>query len=85
MDDELSKRGIERAIRKGQLLGGPLLDVDLRVSGPCSRNEWLGRIDGRHRRGAHPRGQLRRQRTRAATDIEHRLTHGYPGEVGELR
>jgi len=85
VDDELSKRGIERLIRKGQLLCGPFPDLHVRVSRPCSCNEWLGGIDSRHCRGAYPCDQFCRQRTRAATHIDHSLTGGNPRNVSELR
>ena len=85
MDDELGERCVEYPAGKGQVLSGRLLNVRARIARSRSCDERLGRIDGRHNGRSYPLDQLSRERSGAAADVEHALTAGYSGHVGELR
>jgi hypothetical protein len=85
MDDELCECRVERPVREGQTLCRRLQDVDSWVACSSSCDEWLGRVDGRHRFRPEPGDQLGRERAWPAADIEHPLAAAHPGEVGQLR
>ena len=84
MDDELGQSRVEAPVREGQALRGRQAHVDAGVARPNRGHEGLGRVDGRDGRRTQPRDQLRRERTRAAADVEHPLARPHPGEVGQL-
>ena len=84
VDDELCQGGVEGPILERQLLGGRSSHVDRRDGAPASgRDESFGRIDRRHGRRPQPPDELGGQGTRATADIEHPLSGGDRGELGE--
>ena len=84
VNDELCQGGVERGVRERQVLGWRSVHVDARMALPGRRNEWLGRIDGRHRRGSKARDQLARERAGAAADVENPLSAAYRRQVCQL-
>ena len=69
----------------GSCSAEPRPDVDAGVARAGGLDERLGRIDRRDRLGADALDELRRERARAAADVEHALPGRDAGEVGELR
>ena len=70
VDDQLREGGVERPIRKREVLRGPLQHLDAGEACPRGRDKRLGRVDGRHGGGPQPCDQLGRQCARAAADID---------------
>src|SRR5207237_5793740 len=85
VDYELRERGIEAPVRKRQVLGGRLPDVDAWIALARRSDEGLGRIDGSDSGRPESRDELSRQCAGPAPDIEHLLASMDSGEVGELR
>ena len=76
VDDELAERGVERAVRERERLGAADADVGSRHGGRARLDERPGGIDGRDRARPEPGGELRRQRTGAAADVDRAVTVG---------
>ena len=84
VDDELGDRRIERVVGEGEGLGGRLAHVDARVPGARRLDERRGRIDRGDGLGAEPGDELRRQRPRAAPDVQDALARLHSPEIGHL-
>ena len=78
VDDELRDRGVERVVRKRQVLGRRLIHRDAGESLARRLDERLRRIDGDDRIRADAPDQLGRERTRAAADVEDALPFATP-------
>ena len=85
VDDELRERRVEGSVREGQMLGGCLLHGDTRMALACGVDERLRGIHGRHRGRAEQVDQVCGQRARPTADVDHALTAGHAGKVGERR
>ena len=83
VDDELRENRIERLVRKRELLGRRLLHRDLGLPLAEHLDERLGGIDRGDGGWTDTAHQLRRERTRAAADVEHVLTADDAREVRE--
>ena len=85
MNDELRKHRVEHAVFVRQRLSRRELDVDPGMTRARRGDEGLGRIDGRHGRGAKPRDELGREGAGAASDIQHLAARRKSCEVDQLR
>ena len=83
VQDELRERGVEPAVRVGQLLGAPDLRVDARQAFAHRLDELRCGVDGRDVLGANATRELRGQRARPAADVEDGLARLDPGGVRE--
>jgi hypothetical protein len=62
-----------------------LVHLDAGMSRPGGLDEWRRRVDGRHRSGAQPCNERRRERPGAAADVEHPLSGGDAAKIRQLR
>jgi len=85
VNDKLGESGVKHLISKRQLLGRRPTDTDAGVPLLHRCNKRFRGIDRSYGGRPEPPGQLGGQRTRAATDIEHKRTSRDPREIGELR
>ncbi len=84
VDDELGQGGIERIVGEGEPLRGGDHRLDSRQSRAARSGERFRGVDARHMIGPEDAGEFSRERSRAATHVQHAVSglHADCGDEG---